>query len=102
MVILHPVKDTFCIDRFKKPRPDEPTPTRPRPIVLKLILLWDHCVLLSSHFNLKHFGVKYFVLEDLPPEACQQCKKNFACRQNISGSKLADAGHSTVLGDSFQ
>jgi len=44
----------------------------------------------------------YFFLEDLPPEACQQCKKNFASRQNISGSKLADAGHSTVLGDSFQ
>jgi len=53
-----PIRDTFCIDRFKKPGPDEPTPSGPRPIVLKLILPWDHCVLLSSHFNLKHFGVK--------------------------------------------
>jgi len=90
-----PVKDMFRIGRFKKPESGEPAPSRPRPIVLKLILPWDRCVLLTSHFNLKHFG-------DLPPEACQQCRKNFASRHNISGSKLADAGHSTILGDSFQ
>jgi len=58
----------------------------------------------QQSFQPQTLGCKgYFVFEkDLPPEACQQCKKNFASRQNISGSKLADAGHSTVLGDPFQ
>jgi len=100
------VKDMFRIGRFKKPEPGEPTPSWPRPIVLKLALPWDHCLLLASCFNLKHFGVKViFVCEDLSPEACQQCKKDFASRLSTSGSELslskpADVGHSIVLDDS--
>lgn len=73
---------------------------------------WPHLgtiVLFSSvvsKFNLKHFGVKgIFVREDLSPEARQQRKKDFASRRSTSGSQLslskpADVGHSTVPDDS--
>ena len=101
-----PVKDMFRIGRFKKPESGEPAPSRPRPIVLKLASPWDRRLVLASRFNLKHFGVKgIFVREDLSPEARQQRKKDSASRRSTSGSQLslskpADVGHSTVLDDS--
>jgi len=99
---LTPVKDMFRIGRFKKPEPGEPTPSRPRPIVLKLASHWDQRLVFASRFNLKHLGVKgIFVREDLSPEARQQRKKDFASHRSTSGSELSlskpvDVGHSTV------
>ena len=98
----------FHIGRFQKPRPDEPTLSRLRPIVLILVSPWDSRLVFASRFNRKHFGVKgFFVREDLSSEACQQCKKIFLSHHNTSGSelsssKLADVGHVTVSGDSSQ
>ena len=65
-----PVKDMFRIGRFKKPGGDEPTTSRPRPILLKLASPWDCRLVLANHSNLKHYSVKgIFVHEDLSPEA---------------------------------
>jgi len=100
-----PVKDMFRIGRFKKSEPGEPTPSRPRPIVLKLASPWDRRLVLATRFNLTH-GVKgIFVREDLSPEARKQRKKDFASCRSTSGSQLslskpADVGHSTVPDDS--
>ena len=56
-----PVKDMFHIGRFKKPGGDEPTTSRPRPILLKLASPWDRRLVLANRSNLKHYSVKgYF------------------------------------------
>ena len=98
-----PVKNLF---RIGKPGPVEPTPSRPRPTVLKLASPWDSRLVLASHFNLKHFGVKgNFVREDLSPEARLKRKNDFGSCRSTSGSELslskpADVSHSTILDDS--
>ena len=56
----------FRIGRFKKPRGDESTTSRPRPILLKLASPWDRRLVLANRSNLKHYSVKgIFVREDL-------------------------------------
>ena len=62
------VKDLFRIGKFMEPRVshDEPSPSRPRPIVLKLTSPWDRRLVLANRFNLKEYTVKgIFVREDL-------------------------------------
>ena len=83
-----PVRDMFRIGRFKKPGSDEPITSHPRPILLKLVLPWDRCLLLANRSNLKHYSVKgIFVREDLSPEARQQCRENLAARHSTFGSQ---------------
>ena len=63
------VKDLFRIGRFKKPNAEQSSPSRPRPVILKLSSPWDRRLVLSSRFNLKNYEVKgIFVREDLSPE----------------------------------
>ena len=104
-----PVKDMFHICRFKKPGGDEPTTSRPRPILLKLVSPWDRRLVLANRSNLKHYSVKgIFVREDLSPEACQQRRENLAARRSTSDSeslpfpKQVDLGLVTTLAEPSQ
>ena len=47
-----PVKDMFRIGRIKKSGGDEPTTSRPRPILLKLVSPWDRRLVLANRSNL--------------------------------------------------
>ena len=70
-----PVKDLYRIGKFKKPDADQvlSTPSRPRPILLKLASPWDRRLVLANRFCLKHFTVQgLFLREDLSPEDRQQ------------------------------
>jgi len=63
------------------------------------------CILSVLHKLIETCYKDIFVREDLSPEACQQCKKDFASRRSTSGSQLslskpADVGHSTIPDDS--
>ena len=94
-----PVKDMFRIGRIKKPGGDEPTTSRPRPILLKLVSPWHRCLVLANCSNLKHYSVKgIFVREDLSPEARQQRRENLAARCSTSGSKSLPFSKQVNLG----
>ena len=94
-----PVKDMFRIGRIKKPGGDEPTTSRPRPILLKLVSPWDRRLVLANRSNLKHYSVKgIFVREDLSPEARQQRRENLAARRSTSGSESLSFSKQVDLG----
>ena len=94
-----PVKDMFRIGRIKKPGGDEPTTSRPRPILLKLVSPWDRRLVLANRSNLKHYSVKgIFVCEDLSPEARQQHRENLAARCSTSGSESLPFSKQVDLG----
>ena len=64
-----PVKDLFRIGKRKKSEDDLMSPSRPRPVVLKLMSAWDRRLVLANRFALKNYSVKgIFIREDLSPE----------------------------------
>ena len=82
-----PVKDLFCIGKLRKSGADgdQAAPTRPRPIVLKLVSPWDRWLVLdlANRLKLKEYSTKgIFVREDLPPEVRQQRRDKYTARKS--------------------
>ena len=59
-----PVNDLFCLGRRPKSS-DSGTPSRPRPVLLKLMSSWDHRLIMSAVRKLKGFRLKGFLCEKI-------------------------------------
>ena len=86
-----PVNDLFRLGRRPKSS-DSETPSRPRPVLLKLMSSWDRRLIMSAVRKLKGFRLKgIFVREDLSPEERQRRRDGRRAPEAPTASNLADS-----------